>query len=89
MSLLFLDTPPQAERVLLDLLRRAPGWRKLEMVGQMNRAAREVMLAGLLRRYPDATQIELRHRLAVLLLGAELASRAYGSLPNSQETNAP
>jgi hypothetical protein len=89
MSLLFPDTSPQAERVLLDLLRRAPGWRKLEMVGQMNRAAREVMLAGLHRRYPDETQIKLRHRLAVLLLGARLASRAYGSLPNSQETDAP
>lgn len=36
MTALLPDTDPQAERVLIDLLRHAPVARKLEMLGQMN-----------------------------------------------------
>ena len=85
MSRLFPDTPPQAERVLIDLLRQAPGWRKLEMVGQMNQAMREVMLAGLSRRHPAASANELRRRMAHLLFGSDLATRAYGPLPGERD----
>ncbi len=88
MSALFPDTPPDAERVLIDLLRHAPGWRKLEMVGQMNRAVRELALTGLHQRYPDATLEELRRRLADVLFGPELAARAYGPLPKTEEPRA-
>jgi hypothetical protein len=80
MSTLFPDTTPEAERVLIELLRRAPAWRKLEMVGQMNQAVRTLALSGLRERYPEATPEELRRRLAGLLLGEELAARAYGPL---------
>jgi hypothetical protein len=38
MSSLFTDIHPEAEAVLIRLLRDAPSWRKLEMVGQMNKA---------------------------------------------------
>lgn len=34
--------------------------------------------AGLRRRYPDASEHEIRRRLADLLLGEELAKRVYG-----------
>jgi hypothetical protein len=40
MAALFPDTQPQAERVQIELLRQAPPWRKLDMVGQLNQTVR-------------------------------------------------
>jgi len=74
------DTRPEAERVQIELLRRAPAWRKLELVGEMNQTVRTLALSGLRRRYPEATSDELRRRLADLLLGPALAARVYGPL---------
>lgn len=81
MNQLFPDTHPEAERVLLQLLRQAPPWRKLEMVAQMNETVRTLALSGLRQRYPRASADELRRRLADALLGPELAARVYGPLP--------
>ena len=47
MSALFPDTRPEAERVEIELLRQAPAWRKLEMVGQLNQTVRTLALSGL------------------------------------------
>ena len=80
MSTLFSDTRPEAEQVQINLLRQAPPWRKLEMLGQLNQAARTLALSGLLRRHPLASPQELRRRLADLLLGPALAYRVYGPL---------
>lgn len=84
MSALFPDTSPAAERIQIELLQRAPAWRKLHMIGQMNATVRMLALSGLRQRYPDASEGELRRRLADLLLGAELAARVYGPLTVSQ-----
>ena len=85
MSTLFPDTQPEAERVLIELLRQAPPWRKLDMVGQLNRTVRTLALSGLRQRHPQASPGELRRRLADLLLGPELAARAYGPLTKQDE----
>ena len=91
MSKLFPDTLPEAERVQIELLRRAPPWRKLEMVGQVNEIVRTLALSGLRQRYPDASPEELRRLLADLLLGRGLATRvlapwwsgsSWSNLPN-------
>lgn len=84
MTALFPDTTPEVERVLIDLLRRARVERKLEMLDQMNRTARELALMGLRARHPGAPDAQLRRYLADLLLGPELAARAYGPLPMDQ-----
>ena len=78
MSRLFPDTSPDAERVLIELMRKAPPWRKLEMVAQLNETVRLLALSGLRQQYPDGTPEELRRHLADLLLGPALARRAYG-----------
>ena len=83
---LFPDTRPEAEAVLVGLLRQAPPWRKLHMVGQLNQTVRTLALSGLRQRHPAATPEELRRRLADLLLGSDLAVRAYGLL-EVQETS--
>ena len=75
-----MDTSPEAEAVLFALWRETPGWRKLEMMAQLNDMARQLALAGLKRRHPDASPEELRRRLADLLLGSELAEKVYGPL---------
>ena len=79
MSTLSADTHPDAERVQIELLRRAPAWRRLELVAQLNQTVRLLALDGLRQRFPQATPQELRRRLADLILGSELAARVYGS----------
>jgi hypothetical protein len=81
MTALFPDTHPKAEAVLIRLLRAAPPWRKLEMVDQLNQSVKLLALTGLRQRYPHDNEERLHRRLADLLLGEELALKAYGPLP--------
>jgi hypothetical protein len=74
------DTTVEAEQLLVELLRQAPIWRKLEMMGQLNVMATSLALSNLRRQYPKATENELRRRLADRLLGPELAATVYGPL---------
>jgi hypothetical protein len=72
------DTAPEAERVLIELWRRASPARKCEMIVSINLAGRALALAGLRARYPLDAPDQLRRRLADLWLGPELAAKAYG-----------
>ena len=83
MSVLFSDTTPEAEAKLIELLRAAPSWRKIEMMEQLNRGMRRLLMAGLKQRHPNADEAELRRRMADLLLGPELAETVYGPLIGS------
>jgi hypothetical protein len=78
MVTLSADTSPQIERIQIEGLRQMPVWRKLALVGEMNRAVRELALAGLRQRHPYDTPAQRQRRLADLLLGPELATRVYG-----------
>ena len=78
------DTSPEAEAVLVRLRRETPAWRKWELMEDLNRTARLLALAGLRRRYPDDSPEQLRRRLADLLLGPELAAKAYGPGPDGE-----
>jgi len=80
MTALFPDTRPEAEAVLIRLLRQAPPWRKLEMVDQLNQSVKLLALAGLRQRYQQDSEDQLHRRLADLLLGDELALKVYGPL---------
>jgi DNA-binding HxlR family transcriptional regulator len=73
----YSDTHPKMEALQIGLLRKAPGWRKMEMLNSLNEAARGLALAGLRRRYPGASPDELHRRLADLLLGEVLARKVY------------
>ncbi len=86
MTTLFPDTHPEAERVLLELLRQAPPWRKIEMLGQMNETAKTLALNGLRQRHPQDSPQKLRRRLADLLLGPKLAEKVYGTLVSAEES---
>jgi hypothetical protein len=78
------DTSPEAERVLIELLRRAPEWRKLLMVDDTNRSVKDLLASGLRQQFPKDTPEMLRRRLATLWLGPELSTAAYGPLPDPE-----
>lgn len=85
MGSLFEDTTPEAEEVLVRLLRQMPVSQKIEMVCELNGTVRRLAIAGLRERHPDADEEEIRRRLADLLLGKELAAEVYGPLPEGWE----
>jgi hypothetical protein len=58
-----------------------PSWRKMALMAEMGQTVRMLALAGLRQRYPGDTPAQRRRRLADLLLGRELAARAYGPPP--------
>ena len=80
MTRMFADTSPEAEAVLIELFRQAPGWRKLEMVGELFATTKLFTLGGLRERHPQASEGELRRRLADMFLGEDLAAKAYGPM---------
>jgi hypothetical protein len=75
------DTSPDAERVLIELLRQAPAWRRLQLADRMSSTVRGLSFAGLRARHPQASKAELRRRFADLRLGPDLAAKVYGPLP--------
>ena len=81
MQSLSSDTTLEAEAVLLELLRRAPVWKRLQMVDQMYETLRLLTVADLRRCYPNADEDELKRRLASRLLSPEEIVAAYGWEP--------
>lgn len=79
MVTLSADTAPYIEQMQIERLRQMPVWRKLMLVGEMNRTVRDLALAGLRQRYPHDTPAQRQRRLAGLVLGPDLAARVYGS----------
>lgn len=77
---LSVDTSPTAEAVQLEIYRRMPGSRKLELVLEANELSRRLAEAGLRSRYPEADANEIFRRRMDLTLGPELAAKVYGPL---------
>lgn len=74
------DTHPDAHRLQIELMRQAPSWRKVELWAQLNAMVKDLAMAGLRQRHPQDSEAQLRRRLADLVLGPDLAERAYGPL---------
>jgi hypothetical protein len=73
------DTSPEAELLLIQLLRTKTFAERLEMVGQLNELARTVCLSGLRARHPDDDDETLEARHARLTLGSDLATRVLAA----------
>jgi hypothetical protein len=75
---LFEDTDEGAEQVLIELARATPAWKKFQQVASATETVRAFAMAGLKERYPNATEEELRKRLAALALDRETVIKVYG-----------
>jgi hypothetical protein len=75
------DTTPEADAIRFERYARMPPAEKAHRVVELTQTACTLALAGLRVRYPAADEAELLLRLAVLRLGAETVSRAYGWRP--------
>ena len=84
MSVLYSDTHPKMEAIQIQLWRQASPTRKMNMLAQLNASAHMLALTGLRSRYPQASEAELRRRLANLLLGDELARKVYGEISHAK-----
>mgnify|MGYP006971708157 CR=1 FL=1 len=78
MNTLYSDTHPKMEALQIQLWRQASSTRKMNMLAQLNASARLLAITGLRARFPQASEAELRFKLAGLLLGDELALKVYG-----------
>ena len=66
------------EALQIQAWRQASPTRKMNMLAQLNASARRLALTGLRAQYPQASEAELRLKLASLIYGDELAHKAYG-----------
>lgn len=84
MGALSSDTHPKMEALQIALWRQASPTRKMNMLAQLNASARLLALTGLPSLYPQASESELRFKLAGLLLGDELARKVYGETSDAK-----
>jgi len=84
MGAIFSDTHPKMETLQIQLWRQASPTRKMHMLAQLNASAHTLALIGLRSRYPQASEGELRRRLAGLILGDELARKVYGEIGHAK-----
>ena len=84
MAFYYSDTHPKMEELQIELLRQASPTQKMHMLAQLNASARMLALAGLRSRYPQASEAELRYKLAILLLGEGIARKVYGDLNDAK-----
>ena len=80
----YSDTHPKMEALQIELWRQASPTRKMNMLAQLNAAARLLAMTGLRAQYPQASEAELRLKLAGLLLGDELARKVYGEASHAK-----
>ena len=78
------ETDPEAERALIELLRRTPTWKRAEQLAGLIHARNVLILADLRRRYPGADAEELRKRLAARLLPREYVIEVFGWDPEKE-----
>jgi len=73
-----LDTDPETERLLIELSRNRPIWKQFRQVGALNRMTRAFAMAGIRQRYPEASEEEVRRRLAAVLFDRETVIKVFG-----------
>ena len=77
---LSIDTSPEVERLQIEAWRLMSSEQKAAMVTALTAAAIEMAKAGVRQRYPGESEPAQRMRLAEILLGVDLAHRAFPDL---------
>ena len=71
MRSLFTDTQPSIERFYIELIRKAPIFRRLQMVTSLIQTTRQLSWRGICERYPQETFESRLRRFILLLYGDE------------------
>jgi hypothetical protein len=79
------DTSAEAQQVQFELLKRMPAWKRFALTCELIQAARKLTLADLRRRFPQASEEELRRRLIARLLSRDEVIGAYGFDPEEMD----
>lgn len=78
------DTSPETQEIIFEMLRTAPSGKKIRLTFDLIQTTRLLVLAGLRRRFPTASETELRRQLICRLLPREDVIRAYGFDPKAE-----
>ena len=78
------DTTPHIQRKHYELMQRLSPEQKLSMAFALTDATRQLVLADLKHRYPDADAEELRRRFIARVLPRQDVIRAYGFDPKAE-----
>ncbi len=76
------DTSEHADEVQFELLRAMTPQQRAEIFTALTLAVQDLAMAGLRLQYPNATDDELRLRLAARRLGNDLVRRIWGWAPD-------
>ncbi|MCX5647257.1 MAG: hypothetical protein NTZ17_21630 [Phycisphaerae bacterium] len=79
------DTSPEARRVLHDLYRRMSPARKFQLIFDTYEMGRQLAMAGLKMRHPNASKDQLWRLWAQQHLGRELFEKVYGMSAHERE----
>jgi hypothetical protein len=75
------DTGEEANRRYHELLRAQAPLERLAQAVALTKLVRDLAIAGIKARHPDADEAEVRVRLAVRLYGRAAAERMFGRVP--------
>lgn len=81
---LIQDTDAEAHRLLIELARKTPVWKKFAQVAATTETCRAFAKAGIRRRYPNAREDEIQRRLAAVVLDREIVIKVYGWDPEKE-----
>ncbi len=73
-----LDTPGEVHAFVVTRWRGMSPCERLDRVAGLNQACEQLAEAGVRRRYPAASEDEVRRRALALRLGRETMVRVYG-----------
>jgi hypothetical protein len=78
----YTDTSPEAEKVLLEILRNMTPQQKGHLIFSTLEMGRDLWFAGLRDRFPNATDEQISLLYAKERLGDELFKEVYGDKSN-------
>ena len=79
------DTTPAAQLMHYQLMRRLPPSKRLALAFELTQVTRELILANLHHRFPQAGQDEIRRRFIARVLSREDVIRAFGFDPIQED----
>jgi hypothetical protein len=71
------DTTPEAARVLVEIYRRMPPSKRLELALRMSDSLRSLVASGVRHRHPEYGEEQVTLAVTRLYLGEELFAKVY------------